>query len=502
MATPIPHDGPDLDRERCYAALRSRDARFDGRFFVAVRTTGIFCRPVCPARTPKLANVRFFACAAAAQAEGFRPCKRCRPETSPGTPAWLGSSAIVSRALRLIADGGLDEDPVDAFAERLGIGDRQLRRLFARHLGASPGSIARARRVHFARRLIDETTLPMTEVAFSAGFKSIRDFNFAVRATFGRSPRELRRGRAPRSGAREGEGNGELVVKLPFRPPLDFAGVLGFLRLRAIPGVEWVGDGRYRRTIEQDGAVGSIELRAVACEDQLEMRVSLPAYGGLIRIVERARRIFDLGADPLQITNALRRSPLLAARLRRAPGLRVPGAWNGFELAVRAVLGQQVSVKGATTLAGRLAQSFGKPVEGLGEGLTHAFPPPETLAEADLARIGIPAARAETLRALARAVASEGLQLHATQGLDDAVARLVAIPGIGAWTAHYIAMRALGEPDAFPASDLGLRRALASRGVAPSARELERIAEAWRPWRAYAAIALWTTPARPMKERT
>jgi AraC family transcriptional regulator of adaptative response / DNA-3-methyladenine glycosylase II len=501
MTLAIPPETPDLDRERCYVALRSRDARFDGRFFVGVRTTGIFCRPVCPARTPKLANVRFFACAAAAQAEGFRPCKRCRPETSPGTPAWLGSSAIVSRALRLIAEGGLDEAPVDAFAARLGVGDRQLRRLFARHLGASPAEIARARRVHFARRLIDETALPMTEVAFSAGFSSIRDFNFAVRATFGRSPRELRRGRAPRSAARAADA-GDLVVRLPYRPPLDLAGLLGFLRLRAIPGVEWVGDGCYRRSLVQDGAAGAIELRAVPDEDQLEMRVRLPAYGGLIGIVERARRIFDLGADPLQITGALRRDPLLAPRLRRTPGLRVPGAWDGFELAVRAVLGQQVSVKGATTLAGRLVQRFGRPSTGLGEGLTHVFPPPEALAEADLARIGLPAARAETLRALARAVATGSLRLDAAQGLDEAVARLVAIPGIGAWTAHYVAMRALGEPDAFPASDLGLRRALARGGSPLPARELERVAEAWRPWRAYAAVALWSSPAPATKEKT
>jgi AraC family transcriptional regulator of adaptative response / DNA-3-methyladenine glycosylase II len=261
-----------------------------------------------------------------------------------------------------------------------------------------------------------------------------------------------------------------------------------------------VGGDRYRRSIELDGATGSIELRPSPGEAQLEMRVVLPAWDGLIRIVERARRIFDLGADPLQITSALRRSPLLAPRVRRSAGLRVPGAWDGFELAVRAVLGQQVSVKGATTLAGRLVRSFGKPREGLGEGLTHLFPRPEALAEADLARIGLPAARAETLRALARAVAAGSLQLDASQGLDEAVARLVAIPGIGAWTAHYVAMRALGEPDAFPASDLGLRRALARGGVAPSSRELERVAEAWRPWRAYAAIALWTSASRPTKE--
>jgi AraC family transcriptional regulator of adaptative response / DNA-3-methyladenine glycosylase II len=501
MVLAIPPETPDLDRERCYAALRSRDARFDGRFFVGVHTTGIFCRPVCPARTPKLSSVRFFACAAAAQAEGFRPCKRCRPETSPGTPAWLGSSAIVSRALRLIGEGGLDEATVDAFAARLGVGDRQLRRLFARHLGASPAEIARARRVHFARRLIDETALPMTEVAFSAGYKSIRDFNFAVRATFGRSPRELRRGRTQRSAARAADP-GDLVVRLPYRPPLDFSGLLGFLRLRAIPGVEWVGDGCYRRTLAQDGAAGAIELRSVPDEDQLEMRVRLPAYGGLIGTVERARRIFDLGADPLQIMDALRRDPLLAPRLRRVTGLRVPGAWDGFELAVRAVLGQQVSVKGATTLAGRLVQRFGKPATGLGEGLTHVFPPPEALAEADLARIGLPAARAETLRGLARAVATGSLRLDAAQGLDEAIARLVAIPGIGAWTAHYVAMRALGEPDAFPASDLGLRRALARGGTPLSARELERVAEAWRPWRAYAAVALWTSPAPATKEKT
>ncbi len=497
MAMPIRHDGPDLDPERCYEALRSRDARFDGRFFVGVRTTGVFCRPVCPARTPKRGNVRFFACAAAAQADGFRPCRRCRPETSPGTPAWLGSSALVSRGLRLIAEGGLDEGPIDAFAERLGVGARQLRRLFARHLGASPGSIARARRVHFARRLIDETVLPMAEVAFSSGFKSIRDFNFAVRATFGRSPRELRANRSRRAAG----SDGDLVVKLPYRPPLDFPAMLRFLRPRAIPGVESVGDADYRRTIEVGGAAGAIELRPVAGEAQLAMRVRLPSYEGLIRVVERARRIFDLGADPLQIASHLRRSPLLVARLERSPGLRVPGAWDGFELAVRAVLGQQVSVKGASTLAGRLVRAFGKPVEGCAEGLSHLFPRPEALAEADLSRIGLPSARAEALRSLARAVATGGLRLDAPQGLDEAVARLRALPGVGEWTAHYVAMRALGEPDAFPASDLGLRHALGRGDAAPSARELQRIAEAWRPWRAYAAMLLWSQSA-PSKEES
>jgi AraC family transcriptional regulator of adaptative response / DNA-3-methyladenine glycosylase II len=489
----MPDGDVELDAASCHRAMLSRDRRFDGRFFAGVVTTGVYCRPICPVVPAKFENTLYFACAAAAEAAGFRPCMRCRPETSPGTPAWLGSSAVVSRALRLIAEGALDEGCIDTLAARLGIGGRQLRRLFAKHLGASPGEIARARRVHFARTLIDQTGLPMTQVALSAGFSSLRQFNHAIRATFRHSPTELRRRRGKRHapGARDAE-QGELTVRLPYRPPLGWDATIRFLAARAIPGVEAVDPGSYRRTIELAGAPGTIDLRpAPSGEPYLVMWVRLATCEGLIQVVERARRVFDLNADPLQIDQHLRRSPRLARLLDRFPGLRVPGAWDGFELAVRAILGQQVTVSGATTLSGRLVRAFGVPIEGFGEGLSHLFPRPEVLAEADLGTIGIPQARASTIRGLSLAVARGELALDASQGLEDAVSRLCAIPGIGLWTAHYIAMRAYAEPDAFPAMDLGLRRALGNgRGPLPS-HALERIADAWRPWRAYAAMALW-----------
>ena len=481
----------DLDATRCYRAILSRDRRFDGRFFVGVRTTGIYCRPICPARTPKQENIQFFPCAAAAEAAGFRPCLRCRPESSPGTPAWLGSSAVVSRALKLIGEGALDDGDVDALAGRLGIGARQLRRLFGTHLGASPLAVAIARRVHFARRLLDETELPVAQVALAAGFTSIRQFNHALRSTFARSPRELRRGRSAR---RPTQAEGALTVRLPYRPPLEWDAMLAFLAPRATPGVECVTDGAYRRTIEVGGAAGVVEVRAAAREPHLDLTIWLPAYDGLRQIVERARRTFDLGADPLQIARQLRRSAALAPRLESLPGIRVAGAWDPFELAVRAILGQQVTVKGATTLAGRLVERFGRPLVTGMTGLTHLFPRAETLADADLAPIGLPVARARTIRTLARSIAHGELTLDASLGLEDFVTRLCAIPGLGPWTAHYIAMRALGEPDAFPASDLGLRRAVAASDRPASSADLATLAETWRPWRSYAAFLLWAPP--------
>ena len=477
-----------LDPARCYAAVRSRDRRFDGRFFAGVVTTGVYCRPVCPVRPAKPENVRWFACAAAAEAAGFRPCRRCRPEASPGTPAWSGTSAVVARALRLIAAGALDEGGVDGLADRLGLGARQLRRLFATHLGASPAEVARARRAHFARTLLDETDLPMAEVAFSAGFGSIRDFNHALRATFGRTPTALRRARGRRGPV---ANHGGVTVRLAFRPPLDWSGLLGFLAPRATPGVEAVAAGVYRRTIAIDKGAGTIEVRAAAGEPHLLMRVRLARPERLLQVVARARRLFDLDADPVPIADHLAASPELTPLVARRPGLRVPGAWDAFELAVRAVLGQQVTVRGATTLAGRLVRAAGTPLDRAEDGLTHLFPRPEALAHADLASVGVPRARAATIRALAGAVASGEVVLDASRGLEDAVARLAAVPGIGAWTAHYVAMRALGEPDAFPAADLGLRRALGNgAGRLAPARVAER-AEAWRPWRAYAVMHLW-----------
>ncbi|MFN2425486.1 MAG: AlkA N-terminal domain-containing protein, partial [Candidatus Binatia bacterium] len=511
----------EIDAARCYRAALSKDRRFDGRFFTGVVTTGIYCRPVCPVVPPKFENMRFYACAAAAEAAGFRPCKRCRPETAPGTPAWLGTSAVVSRGLRLISEGGLDDGNLEALAARLGMGERQLRRLFAQHLGASPLDVARARRVHFARNLIDQTDLAFAEIAHSAGFHSIRQFNHALKETFRETPTALRGRRTRRGEARKtalGEGSAAaILVKLPYRPPLAWTAMLDFLAHRAIPGVESAADGCYRRTIEADGAVGVIEVTAGDADTgrapktsahlaphhapHLAMRVELPHCRNLIGIVERARRIFDLGADPTRIGEHLSRDAQLAPLVAATPGLRVPGAWDPFELAVRGVLGQQITVKGATTLAGRLVRAFGEPLENPSGALTHLFPRAEVMAEADLFAIGMPRARAAALRNVAAAAASGRLVFDAALGLDDAVQRLCAIPGFGPWTAHYIAMRALAEPDAFPETDIGVRRALGTGGGLASVAEVRKRAEAWRPWRSYAVIHLWygmtRTASRP-----
>ncbi|MFN2377314.1 MAG: AlkA N-terminal domain-containing protein [Candidatus Binatia bacterium] len=508
----------EIEPSRCYQAALSRDRRFDGRFFTGVVTTGIYCRPVCPVAPPKFENMRFYACAAAAEAAGFRPCKRCRPETAPGTPAWAGTSAVVSRSLRLISEGGLDDENLEALAARLGLGERQLRRLFAQHLGASPLDVARARRVHFARNLIDQTALPFAEVAHASGFRSVRQFNHALKETFGETPSELRRRRSPlgeTGDARRDAATPGIVVKLPYRPPLAWQAMLDFLGHRAIPGVESVVGGVYRRTVHLGDATGIISVENPASIDaaplrrggrtrkeapphhaaHLRMLVEMPHCPNLIGVVERVRRIFDLGADPEHIGRHLSQCDRLAPLVAAAPGLRVPAAWDGFELAVRAVLGQQVTVRGATTLTGRLVREFGRLLPGDGEtrpdGLTHLFPKAEVLAEADLARIGLPRARAAALRALAVAVASGQFHFDAALGLDDAVARLCAVPGLGPWTAHYIAMRAMGEPDAFPETDLGIRRALGKQGTPASVAEVHAAAEAWRPWRSYAVLHLW-----------
>lgn len=482
-----------LDPGVCYRALGSRDARFDGRFFVGVVTTGIYCRPICPAPTPKRRNVRFFPCAAAAAEAGFRPCLRCRPEASPWTPAWQGTSATVSRALRLIDEGALDAEDVESLAARLGLGSRHLRRLFEEHVGASPLAVAQTRRIHFAKKLLDETDLPVTRVALAAGFASVRRFNTALRETYGRPPRELR------ASARHGRpaAGGVLELRLAWRPPFDAAALTRFLEPRAIPGVECVRDGVYRRVLAANGDAGSVEV--VTDPDARALRLRVPAFAApaLVDLAARARRLFDLDADPGRIQAHLGRDRRLAARLRRLPGLRVPGAWDPFELAVRIVLGQQVSVRHATALTGGLVERLGEPLQApLPEGLGARFPGPERLAEASPAALGgMPRQRAEAIRALARAVAEGRLDLETSPGLDPALEQLLALPGIGPWTAQVIAMRALREPDAFPAGDLGLRRAAAPRGAPPlPAGELERRAETWRPWRAYAAMALWASP--------
>jgi AraC family transcriptional regulator of adaptative response / DNA-3-methyladenine glycosylase II len=472
----------NLDWQTCSRARLSRDARFDGKFFIAVLSTRIYCRPICPARTCNESNVRYYPSAAAAAEAGFRPCLRCRPESSPGTPAWLGTSNTVSRALRLIGESGLEDGGVEVLAERLGVGARHLRRLFLRHLGATPIAVAQTRRLHFAKKLIDETHLPMNQIAIASGFGCVRRFNAGIRKVYHRTPTQIRR-LARQTSVQPGN---QYLFRLHFRPPYHWKGMLAFLAARATPGVEIVESDSYRRTISMNGHDGHFEVSLEEGRDALRVRIEFGDPHSLIFIVERIRAMFDLNADWAAIVQSLTGYTVLAEGLKADPGLRVPGCWNGFELATRAILGQQITVKAATVLAGRMASSFGKQISIAG-GLTHLFPSPEVLADAKLCDIGLTRARAETIRALARAVCDGKIGFDAVVDSDALLNRLCDIPGIGKWTAQYVAMRALGEPDAFPASDLGLLRAM---GLS-SFRELEQRAEAWRPWRAYAAMYLW-----------
>jgi AraC family transcriptional regulator of adaptative response / DNA-3-methyladenine glycosylase II len=484
----------DLDQDACYRAVVTRDARFDGRFFGAVKTTGIYCRPVCPATTPKRQNMVFYPTAAAAEEAGFRPCLRCRPETAPDVGAWRGSSNTVNRALALIEQGALDEGgDVTALADRLGVGERQLRRLFRQHLGASPISVAQTRRVHLAKQLLHETRLPMAEVALASGFGSVRRFNETFQALFGRPPSALRR----EAGAETSAGpEGQVALSLRYRPPYDWGAMLAFLAARAVPGLELVEDGAYARVVELDGLVGSVRVApARGSADALAVQVRFPRLSALPGIIARVRRVFDLAADPQAINAHLARDPTLARLVEARPGLRAPGGWDGFELAVRAILGQQVTVGAAIGLLGRLVEAHGEPAPASATGdarLNRAFPRPEALAGGAL-RLPMPAARSKALSGLAAAVAADPDLLGLGRSLEEAVARLKALPGVGEWTAQYIALRGMREPDAFPAADVGLMRALAGAdGVRPEpARLLER-AEAWRPWRAYAAQHLWS----------
>jgi AraC family transcriptional regulator, regulatory protein of adaptative response / DNA-3-methyladenine glycosylase II len=473
----------ELDWRVCSRARLSRDARFDGKFFIGVLTSRVYCRSICPAPTAKEKNVRYYPSAAAAAEAGFRPCLRCRPECSPGTPAWLGTSNTVSRALRLIDESALQDGGVEGLAERLGVGSRHLRRLFLRHLGATPSAVAQTRRLHFAKKLIDETSLPMNEVALASGFGCVRRFNAGIRTVYHRTPTQLRR--LMRQKVIQPEN--QYLFRLRFRPPYDWNGILSFLAPRATPGVELVEHGSYRRTISSAGDHGYFEVSLDEENHALVARVQFGNPRSLFRIVERIRAMFDLDADWTAIVEGLGTDPALADRLKAHPGLRVPGCWNGFELATRAILGQQVSVKGATTLAGRMVRTFGHPFHGA-SGLTHLFPTPEGLAKAKLASIGLPRARAETIQALACAVCDGRISFEGIVDSADFLSQLCEIPGIGKWTAQYVAMRALGEPDAFPCGDMGLLRAL-NLG---SPRELEKRGEGWRPWRAYAAMYLWS----------
>jgi len=472
-----------LDWQVCSRARLSRDPRFDGKFFIGVKGSGVYCRPICPAPTAKEKNVRYFPTAAAAAEAGYRPCLRCRPECSPGTPAWLGTSNTVSRALKLIGESGLEDGGVETLAERLGVGSRHLRRLFVRHLGATPSAVAQTRRLHFAKKLIDETRLPLGEIALASGFRCVRRFNAAIRNTYKRTPSQIRR--LARQTTAQPEN--QYLFQLRYRPPYHWRGMLGFLAARATPGVEIVDGDCYRRSISCNGSHGYFAVSPDESHDSLAVRVQIADPHSLYTIIERIRAMFDLNADWPAIAKTFGTDSSLGARIKAAPGLRVPGCWNGFELTVRAILGQQITVKGATSIAGRLTAAYGRRFEGPG-GLTHLFPTAENLAEARLTGVGLTEKRTETIRALARAVVDGRLVFERIVSTDAFLAQLCEIPGIGNWTAQYVAMRALGEPDAFPSSDLGLLRALDLR----SAQDIEHRVEGWRPWRAYGAMYLWS----------
>jgi AraC family transcriptional regulator, regulatory protein of adaptative response / DNA-3-methyladenine glycosylase II len=485
-----------LDSDTCYRAVLARDPRFDGRFYTAVTSTGIYCRPVCPARTPARRNMRFYPHPGAAEAAGFRACRRCRPETSPGSPEWNVRADLTGRAVRLIADGYVDEHGVDGLARRLAVTERHLRRLLVAELGAGPLALARSMRMQTARRLLAETAMPVTEIAFASGFSSVRQFNATFLEAYGKPPSSLRpalRRPAP-PGGQAGPDGAWLTLKLACREPFDGAALLDFLALRAVPGVEQVSGQRYARTIHAPGGPGLIELTlpgparpgARAEPRHVLLRARLPGLRGVGRVVSRCRQLLDLDADACAIDDVLADDELLAPLVAGRPGLRVPGSYDGFELAVRAVLGQQVSVSAARTLAGRLAGRFGTRLE-LPDGVPSVlFPGAAELAEADLSGLGLTTARQATLRALAAAAASGEIELDHGADPEQTAARLAALPGIGPWTISYILMRAVGDPDAFPASDLGVRRALASLGGTVAR------ADRWRPWRAYAAVHLWT----------
>jgi AraC family transcriptional regulator, regulatory protein of adaptative response / DNA-3-methyladenine glycosylase II len=482
----------NLDPLLCYRAVQARDARYDGLFFTCVRTTRIYCRPICPAHPPKFENCVFAPTAAAAQEAGFRPCLRCRPESSPDLGAWRGTSATVSRALSLIEEGALDGDDVEALAERLGIGERHLRRLFQQHLGASPITVAQTRRVLLAKQLIHDTDLPMTEVALASGFSSLRRFNETFQQLYRRPPSELRRRVAVKTPA------SDITLMLAYRPPYDWASMIRFLEARALPGLEFVQDGRYSRVVTLSDAVGSVEIAHAPEQSALKALIRFPRLDLLPAIILRIRRLFDLGADPGAIGAALSRDAHLAPLVAARPGLRLPGAWDAFEIAVRAMLGQQITVKAATRLGGKLVAALGAPIgESAVQGLTHGFPRPDQFDLQVVARLGMPRTRAEALAALATAAVAEPSLFHRRGDLDEAIAQLRRLPGVGEWTAQYIAMRALRESDAFLAGDVAVQRAFAVAGRRPKPRELLARAEAWRPWRAYAVLHLWMAEPAP-----
>ncbi len=481
------------DFDSCVRAVQSKDARFDGWFFTAVLTTRIYCRPSCPVVPPKVENMTFYPSAAAAQQAGFRACKRCRPDASPGSPQWNERADLVARAMRLIADGVVDRDGVPGLAARLGYSERQVERQLRAELGAGPLALARAQRAQTARLLIETSAMPMGEVAFAAGFASIRAFNDTVREVFALSPSQLR---ARVAKGRPAAASGTLALRLPFRRPLTPDNLFGHLAATAVPGVEEWRAGAYRRTLRLPHGAGIASLRPTP--DHIACRLWLTDWRDLGQAISRCRRMLDLDADPLAVDALLSADPVLAPLVAKAPGRRVPRVADGPEFAVRAVLGQQVSTAAARTLAGRLVAAHGEPVTDPAGGLTHLFPSAEALAGHDPGALAMPRTRRATLAALVRALAAGEVDLDVGSDWQQARARLAALPGFGPWTVEAVAMRALGDPDAFPATDLGVRYAARDLGLPTTPAALTRYAAAWQPWRAYATQYLWATGDHPI----
>ena len=475
-----------MDDEQHYRAAVSKDARFDGVFFIAVTSTGIYCRPSCPAMTPKREHMRFYKTPAAAQQAGFRACKRCRPDASPGSPEWNIRADMTARAMRLIADGIVDREGIDGLARSLGYEQRQVRRVLTAELGASPLALARAQRAQTARVLVETTKLPMGDIAFAAGFASIRQFNATILEVFDTPPSRLRERAARHAPA---SPPGAVCLRLPFRPPIDLPRLFGFLAARAVPGVEEVTASTYRRTISLPNGRGILSLRNVDQARWVECELELDDLRDVTAAVQRCRRLLDLDADPDAVSGFLVSDEVIGPLARACPGRRSPGHVDGDELAMRAVLGQQVSVAAARRLGARLTAEYGKPLARPSGTLTHCFPDAATVAAADPAALPMPAARARALVTLAAALASGEVALHPGADRDEAAARLLALPGIGPWTVAYIRMRALSDPDAFPATDVGVLRALAALGAGAGVA----VAERWRPWRSYAVHHLWAT---------
>jgi AraC family transcriptional regulator of adaptative response / DNA-3-methyladenine glycosylase II len=495
------------DFDRCYRAVQSKDARFDGWFVTAVRTTGIYCRPSCPVHPPFAHNVCFYPTAAAAQRAGFRACKRCRPDASPGSPEWNMRDDLVARAMRLIADGTVDREGVTGLAARLGYTARQLQRLLQEQTGAGPLALARAQRTQTARILIETTELSFGDIAFAAGFSSIRQFNDTVRSVFDGTPTALRRRAATLRGRNAADlpSPGTVTLRLPVRVPFAYEGVFGHLAASVVPGCEEVRNGAYRRTLRLPFGTGIASL--TPAPDHVRCVLVLDDFRDLTSAISRCRRLLDLDADPDAVIDALSSDTVLAPVVAKAPGQRIPRTVDEAELAVRAVLGQQVSMKAARTHASRLVVAYGDPVQDVNGALTHSFPSIEQLGDIDPAHLAVPASRRRTVTGLIAALADGRVILHPGCDWDAARSQLLALPGIGPWTAEVIAMRGLGDPDAFPASDLGLRLAAEQLGLPMDHRELTTRSQPWRPWRSYATQHLWTTLEHsvnnwPVKVRT